>query len=81
MKENLISQFQGKKILSAILDALNEELEEINKVIEDLKFKRGIDTGFGITLDGIGDIVGQSRIVDNAVSIFRIFRSTFSIKF
>ena len=48
---------------------MNEEFVEIANVIEDLKFKRGIDTGFGVTLDGIGDIVGQSRIVDNAVSI------------
>jgi len=68
LKENLISQFQGKTILSAILDALNEEFTEIASVIEDLKFKR-TDTGFGVTSDGIGYIAGQSRIVDNAVSI------------
>lgn len=69
MKDNLISQFQGKTILSAILDALDEELAEISAVITDLKFKRGIDTGFGVTLDGIGDIVGQSRIINSAIFI------------
>ena len=69
MKNNLISQFQGKTVLSAILDALNEELAEISAVASDLKNKRWIDTGFGVTLDGIGDIVGQSRIVESAVTI------------
>ena len=62
MKNNLISQFQGKTVLSAILDALNEELAEISAVSSDLKNKRWIDTGFGasVTLDPIGTL--QARL-------------------
>ena len=67
MKNKLISQFHGKNILAAELDALQEELDEIFSVLDDLKNKRWIDTADGVQLDGIGTIVGRDRIIANAI--------------
>lgn len=69
MQSHLIGQFQRKPIIRAILDAFAAELDELNKSAADLKNKRWIDTGEGAQLDGIGDIVGQGRQIDDAVQI------------
>lgn len=69
MQSHLIGQFQGKPIIRGILDAFAAELDELNQSAADLKNKRWIDTGEGAQLDGIGDIVGQGRQIDDAVQI------------
>lgn len=69
MQAHLIGQFHGRPVISAILDAFAAELDELNKCAEDLKNKRWIDTGEGAQLDGIGDIIGQGRQIDDAVQI------------
>lgn len=69
MQSHLIGQFQGKPVIRAILDASAAELDELNKSAADLKNKRWIDTGEGAQLDGIGDIVGQGRQIDDALQI------------
>lgn len=67
MHDHLISQFQDKPVIRAILNALGEELDEIREAAADLRTKRWIDTGEGKQLDGIGDIVGRDRTIENAV--------------
>lgn len=69
MKEHLISQFSGKKVLNVIIDSLGEEMDEIEQAFSDLQNKRWIDTGEGVQLDGIGEIVCRSRQIDSAVQI------------
>lgn len=69
MQSHLIGQFQGKPVIRAILNAFAAELDELNKSAADLKNKRWIDTGEGAQLDGIGDIVGQGRQIDDALQI------------
>jgi len=69
MKGHLIGQFQDKKVLNAIIEALGEELDELDAVFDDLRNKRWIDTGEGKQLDGIGEIVGQARQISNALAI------------
>lgn len=69
MQKHLIGQFQGKPVIRTILDAFASELDELNKCAEDLKNKRWIDTAEGVQLDGIGDIIGQGRQIDDAVQI------------
>lgn len=69
MQSHLIGQFQEKEVIVAILEAIGEELDELDKVFDDLKNKRWIDTGEGKQLDGIGEIVGQSRQIAEALAI------------
>lgn len=69
MEAHLIGQFEGKKIFSAILSALGEEMDELDAVFIALRDKRWIDTGEGVQLDGIGQIVGQDRQIDKAIAV------------
>ena len=69
MQGHLIGQFQDKKVIAAILEALGEELDELQTVFTDLRDKRWIDTGEGKQLDGLGEIVGQSRQIAEALAI------------
>ena len=69
MQGHLIGQFDNKPILLAILTALGEEMDTLNAVFADLKEKRWIDTGEGVQLDGIGQIVARSRQIDKAIAV------------
>ena len=79
MRQHLISQFQwdvingkiygDKPVLRAILSALGAEMDEINQAVNDLKNKRWIDTGEGVQLDGIGEIVDRRRQIDKAIAV------------
>ena len=79
MRQHLISQFQwdvidekvydDKPVLRALLTALGAEMDELNQTINDLKNKRWIDTGEGVQLDGIGEIVDRNRQLDKAIAI------------
>ncbi len=69
MKSHLIKQFHEKPILYAELEALGEELEEAQSELERLREERWIDTGHGVQLDGIGQIVGRDRLIANAISL------------
>lgn len=69
MKGHLIAQFYDKPIFAAVIEALGEELDEIITAFSDLKNKRWIDTGDGVQLDGIGDIIGRPRQISDAVQI------------
>lgn len=69
MENHLIGQFKGKRVLRAILEALGEEMDELEQVFADLRDKRWIDTGEGAQLDGIGTIVNQPRQIADAIQI------------
>lgn len=69
MKEHLLAQFDGKPVLAAIIESLGEELDLLGDTFEDLKEKRWIDTGEGVQLDGLGDIVGRSRQLNKAIQL------------
>ena len=69
MKGHLLGQFENKTVLNAIIEALGEELDELDTVFADLHDRRWIDSGDGVQLDGIGTIVGQSRQIADAVQV------------
>ena len=69
MKGHLIGQFHEKPVLAAVLETLGEELEEIAQAFRDLKEKRWIDTGEGVQLDGIGQILDRPRQIEEAVQL------------
>lgn len=69
MAGHLIGQFSGKPVFAAFLAAIGGELDELDQALADLRDKRWIDTGEGVQLDGIGELVNQSRQVADAVTI------------
>lgn len=69
MAGHLIGQFSGKPVFAAFLAAIGGELDELDQALADLRDKRWIDTGDGVQLDGIGELVNQSRQVADAVTI------------
>ncbi len=69
MNRHTLRQFEESTVLNAILEAWGEELDELTQAHNDLKTKRWIETGEGVQLDGIGDIVGQSRLIQASVHV------------
>lgn len=69
MAGHLIGQFSGKPVFAAFLAAIGGELDELDQALADLRDKRWIDAGEGVQLDGIGELVNQSRKVADAVTI------------
>lgn len=69
MEKHLISQFQELPNIRAVLQALGEELNELRLAFKMLATERWIDTGEGKQLDGIGEIVGRDRYLENAISL------------
>ena len=67
MISRLLSQFTDKKILEGIISALGESLNGMETTLNDLEFKRWLDKAEGAQLDGLGQIVGQSRIIPKAI--------------
>lgn len=63
MVKHLLGQFDRAEVIKAIFYALFLEFEEMDISIDDLKNKRWIDTGEGVQLDGIGQIVDIDRTV------------------
>ena len=69
MISHLIAQFHDKPVIEAELNALGTELELLRQAFDDLKNKRWIDTGEGIQLDGIGNIVNRPRIIPDSLQL------------
>jgi anaerobic selenocysteine-containing dehydrogenase len=61
--------YDDKPVLRAILSAIGAEFDELNQAITDCKNKRWIDTAEGAQLDGLGEIVVQSRQVPHAIAL------------
>lgn len=69
MVKHLLVQFSNTEILKAILYAISEELSELDIVFDDLQNKRWINTGEGVQLDGIGQIVSRDRKLVNTIAL------------
>ena len=61
LREDMPHQFLGKQRTEALLEALADQLEEVQRAFSDLLVKRTLDAATGAQLDGIGDIVCLSR--------------------
>ena len=60
-KNEIPCQFQGRANLAAVIDAVGEQLTELETLFSDLKEKTDIKKATGKNLDMIGDIVGITR--------------------
>lgn len=58
---DLPQQFQGKKNIDVLIRAFGRQLDEIQKVFEDLDRITDLETAYGKNLDMVGDIVPLSR--------------------
>ncbi|CAP41329.1 DUF2612 domain-containing protein [Bordetella petrii] len=67
--DHWLSQFDGKPRLQALVKALLKPAEGLQGALRDLYDKRWLDAAEGKQLDGIGEIVGLSRVLDNAVFV------------
>lgn len=54
-------QFHGKKNIDVLIRAFSRQLDEINKVFDDLNHLTDLETAYGENLDMIGDIIPLSR--------------------
>lgn len=59
--DNLPEQFKNKDNIKILIEALAEELEELNVAFTQLETLRSLETAKGKQLDGIGEIVVLSR--------------------
>lgn len=57
----LLYQLKGKPRLEVVVGALGTQVQEIEDALWDLLLERGIESGVGTQLDGIGEIVGKER--------------------
>lgn len=62
----LPEQFKNKHNIEVLIKAFAEELEEVEKVFQELETLRSIRTAFGKQLDGIGEIVNLTRAESTA---------------
>lgn len=62
-----LGQFAGKPKLEALVKALLQPAQGIQGALRDLFDKRWLDQAEGEQLDGIGEIVGLSRVIDEAI--------------
>lgn len=60
-KNEIPCQFQGKKNLNAVIDAVGAQFTELEAVFSDIINKTDVRTATGKNLDMVGDIVGISR--------------------
>lgn len=64
--QNWLLQFDNKEKLRAYVTSLAEPLDDISATLNDMTYKRGVDTAVGAQLDGVGVIVGQPRYAEGA---------------
>lgn len=67
MINRLLAQFEGKKRLEGLIEVLGDSLNAMERTLDDLENKRWLDKAEGVQLDGLGQIVGQSRIIPKAI--------------
>lgn len=63
----MLAQFDNNTVMQAFFYAVAQEIELLNAAFDDLKNKRWIDTGEGVQLDGIGEIIDRGRLIGAAI--------------
>lgn len=61
LKDDLLEQFKEKINISALVEVVGKQLNDIKQFFDDMKYKTNIFEAVGEQLDGIGDIVVMSR--------------------
>lgn len=61
MEKGIPEQFKNQPNMKALLNAFEQELNDLEEVFTELNTLRWFDTSYGKQMDGIGDIVVMSR--------------------
>lgn len=69
MYNHLLSQFRNKPNIKAFLEAVGAEMDEIDKVREQIRTQIWPDTAVGKQLDMCGEVADISRRVENAIAM------------
>ncbi len=69
MYNHLLSQFRNKPNIKAFLEAIGAELDEIDRVREQIRTQIWPDTAVGKQLDICGEVADISRRVENAIAM------------
>lgn len=69
MYNHLLSQFRNKQNIKAFLDAIGTELDEIDKVREQIRTQIWPSTAVGKQLDMCGEVADISRHVEEALAV------------
>lgn len=77
----LTNEFSEKPKILGVVNAMLTPLTEVETLADQVKTQRWIDTAIGAQLDGVGSIVGESRLGRNdddyrTAILFRIFVNT-----
>ena len=62
LRQDLLEQFKDKPVIDALNEAIGEQLNDLRDFFDALKNERGVLTAVGKQLDGVGDIVGLTRM-------------------
>lgn len=65
----LLSQFEGKPVIRAILELIGEEFDNMANVRQDIRTQIWPDVAIGKQLDMCGEVAGISRKVDKAIAV------------
>lgn len=68
LKDDLLEQFKEKEAISALNEAIGIQMNELTEYFDALHLERGVLTAYGKQLDGVGDIVGLSRMEAGALA-------------
>ena len=64
-----LGQFQGKRRIEALVKALLKPANGLQGALRAMYEERWLDTAGGQQLDGIGEIVGLPRVIDEAIYV------------
>ena len=62
LRDDLLEQFKDKPVIDALNVAIGEQLNELKAFYNALRDERNVLTAVGKQLDGVGDIVGLTRM-------------------
>ena len=62
LRVDLVEQFRDKPYITALVEVIARQLDEVQAFYDQLRTERGIYTAVGKQLDGIGDIVSLNRL-------------------
>ena len=65
----LLSQFEGKPVIKAILELIGEEFDNLSGIKQEVRTQIWPDVAVGKQLDMCGEVVGISRKVDKAIAV------------
>ncbi len=71
-RKRLLEQYKNKPHVEGTLEAINNQVQEIENTGWDLKENRSLDTATGVQLDGIGEIVNLERPTGMSDTEYRI---------